>query len=460
MDLDESLGEPANDAVVDFLPHQWRAITAIEPFVALVTGLGGGKTWTGARWILGRALAYPRSIHLVTVNSYPQAQDLVLPAIDDAAEEMGLSCHWAKRSVAPTLYVDLGDVTACIRVRSTEHFNKLRGPEYGSWWADEVRDAKRGAVPVVLGRLRCKKVDRPRYLWTTTPNGHDIIWERHAKSGRLIERRESKVGAGEIHVWRGANPDCLMVQADTRANPFLREGYADLLAQNYDPTLLAQERGGQFVVVGPRCYYAFEYARNVSPAATYSETDELFLALDFNVDPCVAVLIQERDGKTLVVDELILDDNGSTPGVIALFKSRYPTRTARRATIYGDASGRRRDTRSLTSDYEQWQQHVPGIGVQVPLANGPICDRLNAVNARCLNHKGEVRLLVNPKCVRTIADLEQVQPVQFGREPDKKRDPRLTHTSDALGYYVVARFPCEVPLDRERHATSDRRLVL
>ncbi len=45
----------SDDKEIELLDHQYDAMTAEEPFVALVTGLGGSKTWTGARWLLLRA---------------------------------------------------------------------------------------------------------------------------------------------------------------------------------------------------------------------------------------------------------------------------------------------------------------------------------------------------------------------------------------------------------------------
>jgi len=41
-----------------------------------------------------------------------------------------------------------------------------------------------------------------------------------------------------------------------------------------------------------------------------------------------------------------------------------------------------------------------------------------------------------------VKDLDGVRVIQGGSgEIDKKHDRRLTHVSDALGYYVVTRFP-------------------
>jgi len=172
----ESPATEEQTVAIELLPHQYEAVQAEEPYVCLLTGLGGGKTWLGARWLISRAVEFPDSLHLATANSYPQLRDVVIPELLRACDDLGLQYDW--RVTHKNLYLHLGDVTAEIRVRSTEKYDLLRGAEYGSWWADEVRDQPRSAVDVVFGRLRCRKVDRPRCLWTTTPNGYDHIYER------------------------------------------------------------------------------------------------------------------------------------------------------------------------------------------------------------------------------------------------------------------------------------------
>ena len=457
------------EARVKFQTHQWAAVNADSPAVALVTGLGGGKTWTGARWIIGRALRFPESIHLATVNSYPQAQDLVIPALESAAEEMGLDYHWTGGRNLPTLLIDVGDRLAEIRVRSTEKYNRLRGPEYGSWWADEVRDAKRGSVGVVLARLRCKKVDRPSYLWTTTPIGHDAeIHKRHRKDATLSEVRKitNKFGTFDVSIWRSG--DRVLVNCDTRANAKVREDYPKTLEDAFDPRTLQQERGGQFTQMGNSVYDAFDPENNISKLATFIESDPLWIALDFNVAYCVAILIQRRviDGRmrSLVVGEIVTKDGRGTPGVIDEFKRRFGRRrgdglfrTSGGITIVGDATGNARRSNGGKSDYAQWTEDID-CTLRVPSANGLVIDRINAMNAHFCSGAGNRDFLVNPDCTEFIADCLGVVWSEKDREPEKKKDPERTHATDAAGYYVVAYYPIRQRMDTSRLAAGDRNL--
>lgn len=459
---------PEIDIEVGFQAHQWDAISAAEPDVCLLTGLGGGKTYTGARWIVGRACEFPESIHLATVNSYTQAQDMVIPALTDACEEMGLVYRWQAMQQRPTLFIDVGDREAEIRVRSTKEYDRLRGPEYGSWWADEARDAKKLAVDVVIGRLRCKRVDVPKSFWTTSPNGMDHIYDRFAADSIELKRYSVKRMVNgelidvEVVVWKHPGGNRLLIQTDTRINAHVHKDYAKKLAENYDKRLLEQERGGQFVVLGKLAYYSFDRKKHVSALAIYDPRAPLIVALDFNVEPCAVVAIQERGGQTNVVGEIALEASqfeAPTPAAIREFKRKFLGHaTGQGVTIHGDPSGWNRHTTTLLSDYDTWRQSLPFAAITVPKQPPFIIDRLNAVNAR-FETENAIRLLVHPSCTGVIKDFERVKTTIGNggkREPDKDdNDDWLTHLSDALGYYIVAVWPCRRGITNA-HRESDR----
>ena len=81
--------------------------------------------------------------------------------------------------------------------------------------------------------------------------------------------------------------------------------------------------------------------------------------------------------------------------------------------------------------------------MEVPRHNPTERSRINAVNSRLRSLDGIVRLFIDPsKAPFLVKDLEGVRTIEGGSgEIDKKRDPKLTHCSDALGYYVVKEYP-------------------
>lgn len=450
---------PATERLVELQLHQWLAHVAPEQFVALVTGLGGGKTWFGAIWIVLRAIAFPESVHLATVNTFTQAYDFVVPALERACDVVGVPFRWLGRNGVPTLFIDVGDRVAEIRVRSSDDPELLRGPEYGSWWADEVRDADPEVWNVLPLRLRCKNVDVPRALVTTTPNGRDILWRKFVKGSRRTRMIDPATGM-PIRLYRRADrkgrSKWLCVNGDTRLNRHVHEDYSDVLEETLDDRRLRQERGGEFIGSTDLFYYAFDARRNVSKRYDYDYTAPLFVTLDFNVSPDTALIIQEIEGKTVVVDE-ITAWRGGTHVVCDAFLGRYPDRIGSRAPIiYGDSSGHHNDTRSGTSDYGIWTDRVRGATIRARKSNGLVRDGQNAVNDRFWTKKYGARLLIHPRCENLIEDLEAVKPNDAG--DIDKRDKKTTHWTDALRYYVIAEWPSLLHLDRTRFDKEDRQL--
>lgn len=119
--------------------------------------------------------------------------------------------------------------------------------------------------------------------------------------------------------------------------------------------------------------------------------------------------------------------------------------------VYGDATGDSRKSSSKDTDWQIIQEffadhdHVYRYHNDVPSRNPDVGDRINCVNAKILNAKGERSLTISPRCRELIRDLEQVgwkvdANGNLLREIDES-NPRRKHTSDALGYLINQKFP-------------------
>ena len=111
--------------------------------------------------------------------------------------------------------------------------------------------------------------------------------------------------------------------------------------------------------------------------------------------------------------------------------------------LYPDATGQARSRQGF-SDFEILRRKFDNAGIQYsmhyPAQNGLVRDRVNAVNSIFENAKGESHILIHPRCKPLIRDLQQVSYLKNSREVDKT-NADLTHSSDALGYYIVRKFP-------------------
>jgi hypothetical protein len=256
--------------------------------------------------------------------------------------------------------------------------------------------------------------------------------------------------------------------------------------QELDPLSFEQEYEASFVNFQGRAYYPFD--ENVHCAKLsdrYNPKGDLILCLDFNVNPGTAVIAQEMElplrkaglapinlgGRELmgnvlappeygtgVIGEVHIPSNSNTPAVIRKFIKDWGKHEGR-VFIYGDATGGSRKTSAESgSDWDLVKRDLYAhfgterIFFHVPASNPSERARLNAVNTRLRSGSGAVHMMVDPVAApMTVKDFEGVRLLEGGSgEIDKKHDPKLTHLTDGLGYYIVKVFPV-----RKNEATSE-----
>ena len=230
------------------------------------------------------------------------------------------------------------------------------------------------------------------------------------------------------------------------------EAKRDLDTLTYD-----QEYRAHFVTFQGRTYYAFLEDANVHPLS-YNRERDLFITMDFNVAPGTANAIQEfkNSGQfpgnvaeqfSGVIGEVHIQRDSNTPRVCDRLLNAYGEHEGE-IYIYGDATGGAKGTAKVKgSDWDiakglfraRWGDRAH---FRVPKGNPKERVRVNAVNSRCATADGTVKLLVDPRCQRTIEDFNGVRNKKDGSgEIDKKADPHLSHLTDGVGYYIAKRFP-------------------
>jgi hypothetical protein len=194
----------------------------------------------------------------------------------------------------------------------------------------------------------------------------------------------------------------------------------------------------------------------------------LVWSLDFNVDPMASVIAQYREEMTErtrltnevlkssdVLDELVLPSS-NTPEALEEFYSRVKERGWLRAQsgtlqlhIFGDVSGNQRNTVGSPSDWELIKQFMKkksdlSATFHVGRSNPTVRDRVNAVNAALRSADGDRRLMVHSRCKELRKDLQEVRWKKdaAGNSTSQidKSDPKRTHVSDALGYFIYTKF--------------------
>lgn len=229
------------------------------------------------------------------------------------------------------------------------------------------------------------------------------------------------------------------------------EEIADARASLDELTFL-QEYEASFVTFEGRCYYPFLRERHcMALRQMYRPEAPLVFCFDFNVEPGVAAVCQELTlpnglEGTAVIGEVHIPRNSNTPAVCRKLIADWGGHKGP-IVCYGDATGGNRGSAKVAgSDWELIRAAFRQAGLNarfdVPSSNPPERARVNAVNTRLQNGAGEIHMMVDSQYAQNVArDFEGVVLLKGGSgEIDKKATPKLTHISDALGYYIWRRF--------------------
>jgi len=401
-----------------------RFLLAQEPIVVASAGIRGAKTHTGAIKDLTYALEHPTAEDEYHVVASPTFEMSKVPVekffrllYDTSIFPVSPLLRYWKHDRVFLLAANGG--TSRIKVVSAHDPDRWRGFKWRSAWLDEAAYMSSYAWEVAQGRL----IDTAGPAWlTTTPRGYNWLFD-------LYVRAKTDPTIRFIH-WR------------TQDNSHIRtERLADYV-KNLDAKTAAQETGALFMQEGGTVYHAFDEGRNVAPGRLNPER-ELFVGVDFNVNPMSAVLFQPfttREGLEGIhgIAEKYIDDGDTFKLMTWLVEFCKTNRLPRsRVTVYPDASGRARST-SGKSDLQIIRD--AGFAVRAPRTNPPIRDRVNCVNGLLAPLLLRFpRLVIDPSLVVLINALKHQKRDPKTSLPDKEHG--LDHPNDALGYLCHERYP-------------------
>jgi hypothetical protein len=219
---------------------------------------------------------------------------------------------------------------------------------------------------------------------------------------------------------------------------------ADILPQSeiesakrrMDPRLFEQEMLGKFILTGGRAFPDFLYDNHVKPIE-YDPKLPICWSLDFNINPMCSGVIQHKDGRINVLDELALPDT-KTDVAVTTFLERAIDRqwNLQGLAVYGDATGNARDSTSGISDWIIVRNRLAHLcpHMKVPRANPGIKETINAINARLMSADGTVSLAVDPRCHGLVNDFRNAL----------WPSPTMLHEQHALAwlrYFVYREYP-------------------
>ncbi|MBU8914005.1 MAG: terminase family protein [Spirochaetales bacterium] len=408
------------------LPSNLRR-RGVDAFVfAFIGGIRSGKTRCGAEKFAHMASLNRGRTLAMYAPTYRMLRDSTKKTFLEVLENKGIGYVNRKSDNAIILF---GDTT--ILCRSLDKPDRNRGTTLAGAWMDEVGQMRnREAYDIVYGRVSDPEAVEPFLIISTTPDG--MNW------------------AYDVLVEEGVKNKVRLYNAHTDQNISLDVDYAERMKGVYDPKFAKQELAGEFIdVFSGKTYWNFSRQANVIPEGRipYDPMRPLILMFDLNVDPMCWNIAQRhtkgRDYIDVILDEIHMR-TASTEEAAREFLARYSGQKGG-VLIHGDATARNKTTVTTRTDYEVIKEviseELPLIEIRIGKTNPRVTDRVAAMNARLKDGKGQRKLfLVKEKCRETIKDLEQVAFKPGTRDLDKT-DPKRTHHTDAIGYYINREYP-------------------
>lgn len=406
---------------VKLLPYQAEFVRDDSRYLALVAGLGSGKT---------KAASY-KALHLLQLNkgcngcwcspTGPQLS-IVVEAMRGTCEELGVEYifNGGGRNSPSFFQFDLGYGPQKVWLLSGENYHRsLVGYNLAWGMVDEFDTIPDKQVALAMwnalnDRCRDPKAVLRQTACTTTPEGF------HAVHHIFVEN---------------ATPQHKLIQVATTENIFLPPSYIQDQLARYTPQQAKAKIYGEFVnAFSGAVYYCFDRAINYTTKTLkdFSPQAILHVGMDFNVENMSAVINVIENGKVYVIDEITGEKN--TQSMIKRLKSQFPNRVM---YVYPDSSGKSASANASVSSITMLKE----AGFQCFYkGNNPSInkERVPAVNAMFKNAAGEARAFVNlDKCKVLVKGLEQQGYVNG--KPDKGSG--LDHCLDAAGYFFAYRFP-------------------
>lgn len=419
-------------------PHE-LILDADARFNVVNAGRGFGKTQT----ILARMFKHLKTKHFdkygtplrhkiwYVAPTYKQGKTIFWDRLKDFFAPMIKS----KNEVELSIKLING---AEIRIVGSENSDNLRGPYLTMAIFDEFAFHKEG----YWARTIRPMLDRVRPLggadFYSTPDGQDEFYE-------LFTRGDSSLF-----------PDWDCYHFTSLEGGFIDQKEIDAAAHEMTYEEWRQEYYGEFIAQAGRVYYLFDEASHCRPTKWIKNMD-IHWFWDFNEVPhCHSGLAHIGRGKDGIERVYVFDEicKGNTPQIVEQFIQQYPRDQVGRIYLYGDAYGDK--ATSGITDFTTISNMLVDKGYQEPVLKVPKCnpyekDRVNSVNVKLKSAAGVNGILINAEnCKKLVKDFLSVKRNDAGKI-DKTTDRKLTHISDAFGYFIWNVYPV---LSRETRKTQ------
>jgi len=385
---------------------QKEVIECSARFRVLISGRRFGKTFIAINE-LARFARYPKKRVWYVAPTFRMAKQIVWSELLDRLDKH----KWIKNTNHSDLTVTLKN-NSTISLRGADNEQSLRGVGLDFLCMDEFADIKEMAWYEVLRATLSDK--NGHALFCGTPRGYGN-W-----SYNLFTKKD------EDENW--ASFQYTTLQGGQVPHAEIEQAKADL-----DERTFKQEYEASFVNYAGNIYYNFDRVGNV--IRKYErKTNVIHVGMDFNISPMVCVVAEIIHNKVYIFDEIQLFSS-NTNEMADEIHNRYH---GNHIFIYPDpACKQSRTSAGGRTDLSILKN--AGFDIKVRNFHPLIRDRINAVNSKLQNTKGEKSLFIASNCKNVIKSIERQIYKEGSSVPDKTSG--YDHFNDALGYMIEFLYP-------------------
>lgn len=412
------------------IPFQYNVIRDIRSkfdysrgvFEVLLSGsVGSAKSLLMAHIAVTHCLIYPKAQALIGRLSMPALKDTLLKMIID---HLSLDVTYEFNQTRGTISFPNGSRILC-HSWADKKYKKVRSYALSAAFIEELteNDDLEFYKEIRMRLNRIPSVKENILVCATNPDS-----PAHPAYEYFVEKQSN---TRKVYY------------SNTFDNPFLDKSYIEQLNETLSPNEARRMIYGEWIeILAEVIYYNYKEERNyIKESYIINEHYPVDLMFDFNIadgKPMSAALGQYIKGifhiaktfivhgaRTLDICQEILDAD--------ILKDTMSIR------IFGDASGKNKDTRSKTSDYDiifkffsnYCQQEIE---MQVPLSNPPIRSRHNLINSQFLNANDRIKcyIYIDAKDANKGFKLTKLKKGASYLEDDTFE---LQHVTTAIGYW-------------------------
>lgn len=384
-------------------------------------GAGSGKSYTTAQKILIRMLTQEDHKFLVVRKVATTLRVSVFQIFRDLISNYDMYQDFKiNKSDMTITNIRNGSMIIFFGLDNIEKLKSIQG--ITGIWVEEASETNQGDILELNRRLRGETKYYKQIIITFNPVSH-LHWLK-------------------VHFFDNPESKAKIYKTTYLDNSFIDDEYKQELEdiQYYDEQQYRIYALGEWGILNQNIiHHRFKPLEHLSDKML-KDFVVIHCGVDFNIGGCCVVTMgEDHNGISHIIDEFSSYD---TENMINDLKLRY---SQKKVTLYPDASGANRSTRSNKTDVDMLRQ--AGFNCIVPSENGATSTRYNAANRRFMNNA----ILVNKVTARKTYESLQIHAYDDKGMPDKFKEHKggaIDDWTDSFGYMIGRLYPITSPFHK------------